>query len=174
MGKYAVVENGTVTNTIVADAEFAQSIGAIEISDNVSVGYKWNGVQFTKPAPAPFDRVAAGKAIDKAVIAVYEKPTILGDEYKLREAGAASYKAANYTGDVPTLVAGFATAAGLTPRAATDLILSQSAQLRGALEQLGNLRMQKYAVATAANDEAAKATYESTLSSISSIAAAIG
>jgi hypothetical protein len=61
----------------------------------------------------------------------------------------------------------------MSPQAATDLILSQAAQLRGALKQLGNLRMQKYAVTAAATDELAQATFDSTMSSISAIAAAL-
>lgn len=174
MNKYAVVENGLVTNVIIAESDFASASGAIACSDGVTIGDKWDGSKFVKADPMPFDRAAAGKAIDKAVIAVYEKPTVLGDEYKLREAGAAAYKAANYTGQVPTLVAGFANAAGMTPKDATDLILAQAAQLRSALEQLGNLRMQKYAVSTAPNDAAAKNVYESTVSNIAAIAAAIG
>ncbi len=171
--KFAVVENGIVTNVIVADDDFAQSIGAILISGDVSTGDLWNGTAFIKAPALPFDRVAAGKSIDKAVIAVYEKPTVLGDEYKLREAGAEAYKAANYTGAVPELVSGFATPAQMTPRAATDLIIAQSAQLRSALKQLGNLRMQKYAVSAAATDEQAKAVFDSTMASIAAIAAGI-
>jgi hypothetical protein len=173
MKKFAVIENGVVSNVIVAEDDFAQSIGAILISGDVVIGDLWNGTSFTKPAPTPFDRGAAVKSIDKAVMAVYEKPIVLGDEYKLREAGADAYKAANYTGTVPLIVQGFATPAGLTARAATDLILSQSAQLRGALSQLGNLRMQKYAVSTASTDDQAKAIFDSTMASIAAIAAAI-
>jgi hypothetical protein len=173
MTKYAIIKNGIVTNLIVAEESFAQSIGAIPVSDEVSTGDSWDGVVFTKPLQPPFDRIAAGRLIDKAVIAVYEKPTVLGDEYKLRESEAAAYKAAGYTGTVPDLISGFATPAMMSPQAATDLILSQAAQLRGALKQLGNLRMQKYAVTAAATDELAKATFDSTMSSITAIAAAL-
>ncbi len=173
MNKYAIIENNVVSNIIVAEQSFAQSLGAILVDDSVAIGDLWNGVVFTKPKPVPFDRVAAGKAIDKAVIAVYEKPTVLGDEYKLRESEAEAYKAAGYTGTVPELIAGFATPAMMSPQAATDLILYQAAQLRGALKQLGNLRMQKYAVSAAATDELAQATFDSTMSSISAIATAL-
>lgn len=173
MNKYAIIENNIVSNIMVAEQSFAQALGAILVDESVNIGDSWDGFTFTKPLPPPFDRVAAGRLIDKAVISVYEKPTVLGDEYKLREAEAEAYKASGYTGTVPDLISGFATPAMMSPQAATDLILYQAAQLRGALKQLGNLRMQKYAVTAAATDELAQATFDSTMSSISAIATAL-
>jgi len=114
------------------------------------------------------------KAIDAAVMAIYDKPTTLGDEYKAREADAIAYKAAGYTGTVPARVAGFATPAGMTATAATDLILAQATQLRGALASLADLRMQKYLVARAATEAEAQAAYTSAMTAIAAIAAALG
>lgn len=114
------------------------------------------------------------QAIDAAVLAIYAKPTSLADEYKAREADSVAYKAAGYTGTVPARVAGFATPAGMTPKAATDLILSQAAQFKTALAQLADLRMQKYAVARAATEAEALAVYSSAMTAIAAIAAALG
>ena len=172
MNAHQLDSNGVIINTILVDS-LDVFPNLIDASVGGVIGDTWDGTVFIKPPALPFDRVAAGKSIDKAVIAVYEKPTVLGDEYKLREAGAEAYKAANYTGTVPELVSGFATPAQMTPREATDLIIAQSAQLRGALKQLGNLRMQKYAVSAAVTDEQAKAVFDSTMASIAAIAAGI-
>lgn len=54
--KYAVVEDGVVSNIVVASAEFAQSIGAILVGGNVNMGDSWNGSEFI-PAPAPVEPV---------------------------------------------------------------------------------------------------------------------
>jgi hypothetical protein len=53
---YAKIENGLITNIIVADADFATEHGLIECStyiDNqaVSIGWKYNGTTFTQPDP---------------------------------------------------------------------------------------------------------------------------
>lgn len=53
--KFAVVENGVVTNVIIADDDFAQSIGAILSGDSVSIGDSWNGVSFIKAPEASVD-----------------------------------------------------------------------------------------------------------------------
>ena len=91
-------------------------------------------------------RQALVESIDNACAAVYTRVGRFAEEYKEREAQALAYKAAGYTGAVPRQVAAFSTPAGVTPTYATDLILSQAAQLRGALSALGELRMRKYEV----------------------------
>lgn len=52
MNTYAIIENGKVTNIILADSEFAASIGAISAS-GASIGDLWDGTAFGKPAPPP-------------------------------------------------------------------------------------------------------------------------
>ncbi len=124
-------------------------------------------------------RAALAARIDAAVIAIYDKPVLLSKEYEQREAQAQAYKDAGYVGDVPPRVAGFAMPAGLTAQAATDLILQQAAQLRGALDSLSDLRMQKYVVTKrdaltgeyVATDAEAQASADFTLSQIAAIAA---
>lgn len=50
---YAIIENGIVTNIIVADATFAASVGAVPAQD-AGIGWSYSGGVFTAPAaPAP-------------------------------------------------------------------------------------------------------------------------
>lgn len=49
--KYAIVQENIVTNLIVADAEFAQTIGAIECPDETNLGWTWDGEVFAPPGP---------------------------------------------------------------------------------------------------------------------------
>ena len=53
---YAKIENGVITNIIVADADFAAEHGLVEFPayvDNqaVGIGWKYDGVSFTAPDP---------------------------------------------------------------------------------------------------------------------------
>ena len=62
---YAKIENGQISNVIVADADFAAAHGLVEFPtyiDNqaVGIGWKYDGITFTEPdliviepAPAP-------------------------------------------------------------------------------------------------------------------------
>lgn len=92
----------------------------------------------------------AAKMIDDAAAQVYGRFTRFDQEYVAREAQALAYRAAGYTGEVPRQVAAFAAPAGLPAQQAADTILSQAAKLRGAIEELGELRMRKYEVYAAA------------------------
>jgi hypothetical protein len=139
------------------------------------VGGVWTNPPVAPPAPPPVSQKPDwSKAIDVAVIAVYDRPSTLSDEYKEREAEAIAYKAAGYTGTVPPRVDGFATPAGLTAQAATDLILSQAAKLRAALATLADLRMQKYAVLRASTESDAFTIYTQTMAGIAAIASSLG
>lgn len=129
--------------------------------------------EITARLTAPLDRAALAAQIDAAVEAIYERPTRLSEEYKQREAQAQAYKNAGYAGAVPARVAGFATPAGMTAQAATDLILQQAAQLRGALDQLSDLRMRKYLVTRAATDTEAQVEFDATMAAIEAIAASL-
>lgn len=170
-----IVENGVVVNTIeVASLDVLP--GLIDGSQG-SIGDTWDGQAFNRPTP-PVDRGALAAHIDAAVAAVYDRPMTYSKEYEAREAQAQAYKDAGYTGPVPARVAGFATPAGMTTQAATDLILLQAAQFRSALDQLSDLRMQKYAVtrqdangAYVATDAEAQALADATLASVAAIAA---
>lgn len=92
----------------------------------------------------------AGRMIDEAAAQVYGRFTRFDQEYVVREEQALAYRAAGYAGEVPRQVAAFAAPAGLPAQQAADTILQQAAMLRGAIEQLGELRMRKYEVYAAA------------------------
>ena len=92
----------------------------------------------------------AGRMIDEAAANVYGRFTRFDHEYIIREQNAMAYRDAGYAGEVPRQVAAFAVPAGIEPRQAADTILQQAAMLRGAIEQLGELRMRKYEVYAAA------------------------
>ena len=49
--KYAIITNNIVENIILADAEFAAQIGAIECPDEVSPGWGYVDGTFAEPAP---------------------------------------------------------------------------------------------------------------------------
>jgi len=173
MARFATIDAGRVTNVIEADAEFAASIGAIDAT-GASIGDLWSGTAFSRPPDPPFDRGVAAKQIDAAVLAVYDRPMSLSAEYESREKAALDYKASGYTGSVPARLAGFATPAGMTPTQAADLVLSQSAQMRGALDALGDLRMRKYEVQRAATEAAARTVHTAIMAQIAAIAFALG
>lgn len=128
------------------------------------------------------DKVAAADAatraelcarIDVAVAAIYARFGRFEAEYTLREQQAKAHKAADYKGDVPVQVAAFATPAGKTPREAADIIIAQSEQLRGAISQLGVLRMRKYEVMQAADVAKAQAVADEVLAAIAAIGQAL-
>jgi hypothetical protein len=99
------------------------------------------------PAPPITDVRKSAKAdIEGAFSAALSPYMPRLEGYKLREAQAVAYKAAEYSGDVPSQVAAFQVASGMTPQAATDTILAQAAAFRGALEALELRRMRKFEV----------------------------
>jgi len=125
------------------------------------------------PAPPPVHvptdaerKKALADQIDSYVAYVYSRYTRFQMEYELREAAANAFKAAGYAGQPDDLITRFATNTGMTLPAATDLILAQSANLRGAVKSLGNLRMDKYLVLNAATFEAAQASFDATMAAI--------
>ena len=66
MNTYAIITDGIVTNTIVADAEFAASIGAV-LAQGASIGWTYAGGVFTAPA-APMPTVAEYTAAIQAML----------------------------------------------------------------------------------------------------------
>jgi len=48
--RYAIIENGLVTNVVLADAEFAAEQGWIECP-TAGPGWKYDGTTFTEPDP---------------------------------------------------------------------------------------------------------------------------
>ena len=113
------------------------------------------------------------KSIDSAVAALYAQYTRFEVEYLEREKQAQAYKDAGYTGEMPQQVAAFATPANKPGKQAADIILMQAAQLRGALAQLGVLRMRKIEVQQAATPAAAQALVEQITAAVRQIGEAL-
>lgn len=66
---YAIITNHIVTNLILADAEFAAQIGAIEAPEGVQIGDLYDGTNFTSPAPVV--TVPASVTMRQARLALY-------------------------------------------------------------------------------------------------------
>lgn len=50
--KYAIIENGVVTNVVVAEADYAAANGWVECPA-AGPGWTYDGTTFTAPAPIP-------------------------------------------------------------------------------------------------------------------------
>jgi hypothetical protein len=50
--KYAIIENGVVTNVVVAEADYAAEQGWID-AGIAGIGWKYDGTAFTAPDPVP-------------------------------------------------------------------------------------------------------------------------
>ena len=118
-------------------------------------------------------KAALAQNIDSAVAVVYAQHARFEVEYLEREKQALAYKAAGYTGDVPVQVAAFATPANKTGKQAADIIIAQATALRGALAQLGVLRMRKYEVLQAADVDKAQSVADEVLAAIAAIGQAL-
>ena len=55
MPNYAIIENGKVTNTVVAEADYAAQQGWVELAGNAGIGWDYIDGQFVdnRPVPAP-------------------------------------------------------------------------------------------------------------------------
>lgn len=125
---------GVIINTVEVDSLDVipglvdASIGG-EIGDSIA-----NGVVVPKPGPSmASQRAELILKIDGDVDAIYR--AVQGDraaEYLLAESDAMAYKAAGYTGTVPSSVASWATAKVQTAKWATDDILTTAAGWRQA------------------------------------------
>ena len=112
----------------------------------------------------------AKDAIDSAVAAIYGKFNPFVREYALREKQAKEFIAANYEGDVPPQIQAVAEPTGMTPKEAADSVLASAQQLQAALEQLGELRMQKLAVDSMDNIEVINMHRDNVLQQIATFA----
>ena len=140
------------------------------------------GVQQWEVYPLPAEEVAANAQhlrnslvtqIDEAVAAIYGRFTRFQLEYTEREQQAQAYKDAGYTGTVPPRVSEFATPAAMPAQAATDLILSQAANLRTAQGALSALRMRKYEVLRAETTAQAQSAGDDILAGIAAVGAQV-
>ena len=51
--KYAIIENSVVVNIAIADPEYAQEQGWVELTGNAGIGWFYVNGQFIEPAPQP-------------------------------------------------------------------------------------------------------------------------
>lgn len=128
-----------------------------------------------QPQPEPLIDLARRLAADTdaRIAAIYNRWTRFDQEYVAREAAARAFAAAGYEGDCSVWVTSFAEPAGLPLQAAADIIISQADALRGALEQLGALRMRKYEITRALTAPAAQAAYDSIINQAAAIEAVL-
>lgn len=169
MSHYRMVAVQAATAPVPAASQTVQEVDPVFVEGALT--QQWALVECPAPVIAA-RRQAMIDSIDAACAAIYTRVGRFSEEYKEREAQAIAFKAAGYTGTVPRQVAAFATPAGVTPTYATDLILSQAAQLRGALSALGELRMRKYEL-KADSLGAAVAAHAQIMAAINAIGAAL-
>jgi len=166
--------------TILDQPAYDASTHELVAMDPQIIGGKWVQDWVAQPIPAPViaQRSQALRSglvtqIDEAVAAIYGRFTRFAIEYQEREAQAQAFKDAGYTGAVPAMVSQFATPAGMQAQAATDLILTQAANLRAAQAALSALRMRKYEVLRAESDAQAQAAADAILQAIASVGAQV-
>lgn len=111
--------------------------------------------------------------IDGKVAEVYARWLRFEAEYVARETAAREFAAAGYEGECSGWVSSFALPAGVSLQVAADRIISQADMLRGALEELGALRMLKYRILTATDSVVAQAAYDDILAQVGAIAAGL-
>ena len=51
MPNYAIIENGKVVNTVVADADYAQSQGWVALPDEAGIDWDYDGTSFIDNRP---------------------------------------------------------------------------------------------------------------------------
>lgn len=161
-------------------ANLGQSLADLSATDKPrpSEAHVWKSGKWQADAAKQAEILARDIAllvasVDAAVAAVYAKYTRFEVEYLEREKQALAYKAAGYTGEMPQQVAAFATPANKTGKQAADIIIAQATALRGALAQLGVLRMRKYEVMQAADVDKAQSVADEVLAAIAAIVQAL-
>ena len=166
--------------TILDQPAYDSTTHELVAADPQIIGGKWVQDWAAQPIPAPViaQRSQALRSglvtqIDEAVAAIYGRFTRFAIEYQEREAQAQAYKDAGYTGAVPPRVSEFATPAAMPVKDATDLILSQAANLRTSQGELSALRMRKYEVLRAKSDAQAQAAADAILQSIATVGAQV-
>ena len=53
MPNYAIIENGVVVNTVIAEPEYAAEKGWIDLPAGVSIGWSHDGTNFVDNRPVP-------------------------------------------------------------------------------------------------------------------------
>lgn len=66
---FAVIQNGIVTNIALAHAPFAAEQGWIAAPDSVSIGWAYDGADFTAPTPPPIEPALIDVERDRRIAA---------------------------------------------------------------------------------------------------------
>ncbi|ARU04762.1 hypothetical protein CCO03_08790 [Comamonas serinivorans] len=104
---YALIKEGAVVNTIVADADFVATIASewdhIEPAGDAGIGWSWDGGTFTPPVVAPVDpgppAVPQVCTPAQGLVALFVLKQITEDDVKAAIAGI-SDPAARYTANI--------------------------------------------------------------------------
>ena len=146
--RYVQIRAGVVVAAIVAESAYAIPGVTFIQSDTAGVGDKYSGGVFTPPpGPDPTAVFAALKhaavlQIDAEVDSIYAAAIgNRGPEYIDAEAQATAYVAAGYVGEVPPMVACWATAKGWTAAQAADDIIAAAASLNTAKQAIRAARL---------------------------------
>lgn len=83
MANYAVIEDGMVVNTVIADADYAASQGWISMPDAVEIGWSYIDGEFVderpKPEPAPMPTAPTKEELLAQLQALQAQITALGE-----------------------------------------------------------------------------------------------
>jgi hypothetical protein len=97
--KYAIIENQVVANIVLADAEYAQSQGWVELTGDAAIGWGYVNEQFVPPPPVDYS--AQNKAQAQFLLQETDWTTIpdvsdpaLSDPYLTNAAEFAAYRSA--------------------------------------------------------------------------------
>ncbi|WPO31306.1 hypothetical protein REH59_06545 [Pseudomonas sp. BO3-4] len=110
----------------------------VVFGDNNYIGFEFGNL------PVGAALLVAAQQIEQA--ADQARAAVLGDplravEYQMAEADAKAFMVAGFDGEVPATVQAVVDASEVTPQAATELILSESAAWRGALCEIRAARL---------------------------------
>ena len=163
---FAAADLTTLCNTVITNNNMEARLDTILSNRKIVLG---PGVDPSYVAPVvPLtdaqQRQSYMNEIDRVIALTYNRFQRFQSEYDQRETAARAFKAAGYTGDPTVWVSVFADNTGMTYQVAADKIISQSDSLRVSLLQLGELRMNKYKLLSAADLPAAIVEYNSIIS----------
>lgn len=132
--RYAILNGSQVSNLIVADADFAASVGAVECPDDVSLGWIYDGTTWTAPPPEPVP-VPTSASMRQARLALLQigklqdvDAAIAALPSPAKDAAKIEWEYATEVRRDSTLMQQLATAIGLDD-AALDALFTQAASM---------------------------------------------
>lgn len=79
--RYAVIENGKVVNVVIADSEYAQSMGWVECPDGVGIGWTFDGNGTPLPPPPDTEGEAAQVRAKRDALLIASDLMVLPDRW---------------------------------------------------------------------------------------------